>query len=162
MLYQFWIHTQQVDKLWWPLEYILNTPSHHRVHHGRNEYCIDKNYAAVLIIWDRMFGTFAAERDDEPVVYGLVSPIQTYDPIEIQCKYYKNIFQQLVDPRRTLRQKYELVFYGPGWNIESQVHYPIPKINASSSKPWHTSVSTFLKLYLLVQERLRPIVSSCR
>ena len=103
-----------MDKLWWPLEYILNTPSHHRVHHGRNEYCIDKNYAAVLIIWDRMFGTFAAERDDEPVVYGLVSPIQTYDPIEIQCKYYKTIFQQLVDPRRSFKEKYQLVFYGPG------------------------------------------------
>jgi len=57
-LYQFWIHTKLLPKLGW-LEYIINTPSQHRVHHGRNPYCIDKNYAGTLCIWDRMFGTFA-------------------------------------------------------------------------------------------------------
>ena len=67
-----------------PLEYILNTASHHRVHHGRNRYCIDKNYAGVLIIWDRIFDTFAAE--DEEVVYGLVHPLSSWDPIYTQVR----------------------------------------------------------------------------
>ncbi|KAF4794247.1 hypothetical protein TURU_103100 [Turdus rufiventris] len=65
-----------------PLEWILNTPSHHRVHHGRNPYCIDKNYGGTLIIWDRIFGTFEAE--DEQVVYGLTHPVNSFDPIMLQ------------------------------------------------------------------------------
>jgi len=74
LLYQFWIHTELVKDIG-PLEYILNSAKHHRVHHGSNRYCLDKNYAGVLIIWDRMFGTFEWERDDEPVVYGLVDQV---------------------------------------------------------------------------------------
>ncbi|KAM5204206.1 alkylglycerol monooxygenase isoform 3-T3 [Hipposideros larvatus] len=81
LLYQFWIHTEVVDKLG-PLELILNTPSHHRVHHGRNRYCIDKNYGGTLIIWDKIFGTFEAE--NEKVVYGLTHPINTFEPFKVQ------------------------------------------------------------------------------
>ncbi|KAM4791067.1 alkylglycerol monooxygenase isoform 3-T3 [Cyanocitta cristata] len=81
LLYQFWIHTEVITKLG-PLEWILNTPSHHRVHHGRNPYCIDKNYGGTLIIWDRIFGTFEAE--DEKVVYGLTHPVNSFDPIMLQ------------------------------------------------------------------------------
>ena len=83
LLYQFWIHTDVIGNLG-PFEYILNTPSHHRVHHGRNPYCIDKNYAGVFIIWDRLFGTFAAERENEQIAYGLIHPIKTFDPIDSQ------------------------------------------------------------------------------
>ncbi|XP_077613750.1 alkylglycerol monooxygenase isoform X2 [Crocuta crocuta] len=81
LLYQFWIHTEIINNLG-PLELILNTPSHHRVHHGRNRYCIDKNYAGILIIWDRIFGTFEAE--NEKVVYGLTHPINTFEPFMVQ------------------------------------------------------------------------------
>ncbi len=105
LLYQFWIHTEvsiepKKSTLWatrlicvfgiklidniGPFEYILNTASHHRVHHGRNPYCIDKNYAGVLIIWDRMFGTFAAEKKTEKVAYGLVHPVESFDPFYVQ------------------------------------------------------------------------------
>ena len=63
----------------------MNTPSHHRVHHGRNRYAIDKNYAGVFIIWDRMFGTFEPERTNEILSYGLIHPIKTFDPWEIQA-----------------------------------------------------------------------------
>lgn len=73
LLYQYWIHTELIDRLG-PLEWVLNTPSHHRVHHGSNAAYIDRNYGAILIIWDRLFGTFAAE--DEPVRYGLTYPLQ--------------------------------------------------------------------------------------
>ncbi|XP_048655604.1 alkylglycerol monooxygenase isoform X6 [Marmota marmota marmota] len=81
LLYQFWIHTEIINNLG-PLELILNTPSHHRVHHGKNRYCIDKNYGGTLIIWDRIFGTFEAEK--ERVIYGLTHPINTFDPLRVQ------------------------------------------------------------------------------
>lgn len=87
-LYQFWIHTQVIKTLG-PLEWVMNTPSHHRVHHGRNRYCIDKNYAGTLIIWDRMFGTFAAE--SEEVVYGLTHPLTTWDPVWTQLHHVVHI-----------------------------------------------------------------------
>ncbi|XP_043318694.1 alkylglycerol monooxygenase isoform X3 [Cervus elaphus] len=83
LLYQFWIHTEVIENLG-PLELILNTPSHHRVHHGRNRYCIDKNFAGTLIIWDRIFGTFEAE--NEKVVYGLTHPINTFEPFKVQVE----------------------------------------------------------------------------
>ncbi|CAL8290112.1 unnamed protein product [Merluccius merluccius] len=91
LLYQFWIHTEVIRDLG-PLEWILNTPSHHRVHHGRNEYCIDKNFGGVLIIWDRLFGTFAPEKDK--VVYGLVFPIKTFEVFYIQFHYYRYLWSQ--------------------------------------------------------------------
>jgi len=78
LLYQFWIHTELVDRLG-PLELVLNTPSHHRVHHGCNGAYIDKNHGGILIIWDRLFGTFVGE--DAPAVYGTVSPAGTWNPI---------------------------------------------------------------------------------
>ncbi|KAI4811377.1 hypothetical protein KUCAC02_014287, partial [Chaenocephalus aceratus] len=81
LLYQFWIHTELIKNLG-PLEWVFNTPTHHKVHHGRNSYCIDKNYGGILIIWDRLFGTFAAEKDK--VVFGLVSPINTFEILYVQ------------------------------------------------------------------------------
>ncbi|CAL4066099.1 unnamed protein product, partial [Meganyctiphanes norvegica] len=71
LLYQIWVHTNLINKCG-PLEWIFNTPSHHRVHHGSNKWCLDKNYGGVLIIWDRIFGTHQEELTDEPIVYGLV------------------------------------------------------------------------------------------
>ena len=82
-LYQFWIHTELVTSLG-PLGLILNTASHHKVHHGANRYCLDKNYAGVLIIWDRMFGTFQEEKQDIEVVYGLVDQPQFWNPLKHQ------------------------------------------------------------------------------
>ncbi|PAV79319.1 hypothetical protein WR25_26192 [Diploscapter pachys] len=87
-LYQFWIHTEMVPYLG-PFEYILNTPSAHRVHHGRNPYCIDRNYGGVLIIWDRLFGTYAAERKDEELAYGLVDPVNSFDQLYTQFFDFK-------------------------------------------------------------------------
>jgi alkylglycerol monooxygenase len=80
-IYGFWTHTEQVGKLWRPLEYIFVTPSHHRAHHGSNPEYIDKNYANFLILWDRLFGTFEPERNQ--VRYGLRTNIGTYNPLHI-------------------------------------------------------------------------------
>lgn len=81
LLYQYWIHTETIGSLG-PLEWLFNTPSHHRVHHGSNPRYIDKNHAGIFIIWDRLFGTF--EPEGEPVRYGLTKPVGTFNPVRIQ------------------------------------------------------------------------------
>ncbi|KAJ3110454.1 hypothetical protein HDU96_006609 [Phlyctochytrium bullatum] len=115
-LYQFWIHTETIPKLG-ILEYILNTPSAHRVHHGRNPYCIDKNYAGTLIIWDRLFGTYQEELDSEPVLFGLTHNIKSFDPIWVQTHHFYHVFTTCW---RTpgLMHKLAVLFAGPGWSPE--------------------------------------------
>ena len=90
-LYQFWIHTRLVGRLG-PLEWVMNTPSHHRVHHGVNPVCIDRNHAGVFIVWDRMFGTFAAEPDAEPV-YGTVEPHRSWNPLWANLAYWQHLLR---------------------------------------------------------------------
>jgi sterol desaturase/sphingolipid hydroxylase (fatty acid hydroxylase superfamily) len=79
LLYQFFIHAAWMPRLG-PLEWVINTPSHHRVHHAANPEYRDKNFGGALIVFDRLFGTFAAERDDVPCRYGLVIPLHSYNP----------------------------------------------------------------------------------
>ncbi len=112
LIYQFWIHTERVKRLPWPLELVLNTPSHHRVHHGSNEQYLDKNYGGILIIWDRLFGTFTGE--GERVRYGLTKDIDTYNPVRVAFHEYHDLW---ADMRRapTLRAKLAHAWHGPGW-----------------------------------------------
>ena len=111
LLYQFWIHTELIDRLG-PLEWVLNTPSHHRVHHGANQQYLDRNYAGIFIVWDRLFGTFVPE--GEPVAYGLTKNIKTYHPVRIAFHEFAAIAG---DVRRasTWRQRFGYVLRGPGW-----------------------------------------------
>jgi len=113
LLYQFWIHTEIVSTIG-PLELILNTASHHRVHHGANRYCLDKNYAGVLIIWDRMFGTFQAEREDVELVYGLVDQPQYWNPAKHQVGYYWKVWEK-VSSMDGVWNKVCAIIKGPGW-----------------------------------------------
>ncbi|NEQ54693.1 MAG: sterol desaturase family protein [Leptolyngbya sp. SIO3F4] len=94
LLYQFWIHTELIPKLGW-LEWAFNTPSHHRVHHAANPEYINRNYGGVLIIFDRLFGTFAAERSNRPPVYGLTHPIHSHNPIKIALHEWARLLQGL-------------------------------------------------------------------
>lgn len=110
-LYQFLLHTESVRTLG-PLEYFLNTPSHHRVHHGRDKYCIDKNYGGTLIIWDRMFGTFQAEQDRP--AYGLTHPVSTFDPWALQTLHLQHIWNQIWR-LKGFSNKLSAIFKGPGW-----------------------------------------------
>ena len=112
LLYQFWLHTEAVDQLG-PLEWILNTPSHHRVHHGKNVRYLDKNHAGIFIIWDRLFGTF--EPESERVVYGLTKDIETFNLVRIGFHEVAAIAR---DVRRApgLRAKLGYMFAPPGWS----------------------------------------------
>lgn len=93
LLYQYWVHTELVRKLGW-MDRVFVTPSNHRVHHGQNDYCIDRNYGGILILWDRMFGTFAEERDEEPVVYGLRKPLASYNPVWGNLNVYRDTWRK--------------------------------------------------------------------
>jgi alkylglycerol monooxygenase len=90
LLYQYWVHTQLVGRIGW-FEKILVSPSNHRVHHGQNDYCIDRNYGGILIIWDRMFGTYADERAAEPVVFGVKKPLASFNPVWANLHYWAEL-----------------------------------------------------------------------
>ena len=111
LLYQFWIHTDAIRSLG-PGEEVLNTPSHHRVHHGSNRRYLDRNHGSILIVWDRLFGTF--QREDEPVVYGLTKNIETYDPVRIAGHEYADILRDVAHST-TWRDRLGFVLRGPGW-----------------------------------------------
>lgn len=115
LLYQFWIHTETIDKMPNWFETIFNTPSHHRVHHGRNPIYLDRNHAGILIIWDRFFGTFQPELKDEKVTYGLVKNINTYNPIKIAFIEWVNLFKDALSGRKSLKNRFLYLIKPPGW-----------------------------------------------
>ena len=106
LLYQFWIHTEAIDRLG-PLEWVMNTPSHHRVHHARNPKYLDKNYAGMFIIWDRMFGTFQPE--EEQPVYGITKPLQSWNPLWANLAAWVELFEDAWHAPRIARQDQNLV-----------------------------------------------------
>ena len=115
LLYQYWIHTELIDKMPRWFEAIFNTPSHHRVHHGSNPLYLDRNHAGILIIWDKLFGTFQAELDEEKVVYGLTSNIKTYNPITIAFHEWTSIFKDVLTSKTSFLNKLKYFIKPPGW-----------------------------------------------
>ncbi len=113
LLYQFWVHTRQVGKLGW-FDRVFCSPSNHRVHHGQNDYCIDRNYGGILILWDRLFGSFVEERDDEPIVYGIRGALHSFNPWRANLHIYAGMAQ---DIRLTHRwsDKLRVLVKHPGW-----------------------------------------------
>lgn len=129
-VYQFWIHTQLINKLGW-LEYVFNTPSHHRVHHGKNAQYIDKNYAGSLIIWDKLFGTF--EPESAPVDYGVTEPLHTWNPFIANIK----VIQDVMHYGKKLHNKLLVLaafFKPPEWIIQQLEQQGIPKVSRSVQK----------------------------
>jgi sterol desaturase/sphingolipid hydroxylase (fatty acid hydroxylase superfamily) len=112
LLYQYWIHTELIGTLG-PIEWIMNTPSHHRVHHGSNVEYLDRNHAGIFIIWDRLFGTFEPEK--APVVYGLTKNIETFRPLWIAFHEWAALF---ADVRRaaSFGERLQYLFRPPGWS----------------------------------------------
>ena len=111
LIYQFWIHTEAVRSIG-RLENVLNTPSHHRVHHGTNRQYLDRNHGSILIVWDKLFGTF--EREDERVVYGLTTNIDTYNPVTIATHEWRDIGRDVAGST-TWRERWSYLLRGPGW-----------------------------------------------
>lgn len=131
LLYQFWIHTTWIPKLGW-LEYVLNTPSAHRVHHASNPEYIDANYGGVLIIFDRLFGTYVAERDDIPIRYGLVKPLHSYNPLRVEFHEWLSLIKDL-GGARSLKEVLGHFLMPPGWRPGEKLLNPRPKVRANPS-----------------------------
>ena len=121
LIYQFWVHTELVHKMPAMVEWIFNTPSHHRVHHASNIQYLDCNHAGVLIIWDRLFGTFSEELDDCPPRYGLTKNINTYNPLKVAAAEYANLFHDVFQAKTT-KDKLRYLFLAPGWAPEGRDH----------------------------------------
>ena len=158
LICQFWFHTRAITKLPSIIEFIMNTPSHHRVHHGRNEYCLDKNYGGIFIVFDRLYGTFEPEQElvtEDPitkeksdVVYGLTAPLNSFDPIQSQHHSLVSIFKTcrkissksssaIFNGKSELFiwwNRLQVVFRGPGWDIFSQTWYECPPVLVPPSK----------------------------
>ena len=117
LIYQFFLHTERVDRLPRPVEWVMNTPSHHRVHHGSNDVYLDRNYGGILIIWDRMFGTF--EPEGERVRYGLTTNIDTYNPVRVAFGEYAALWRD-VRSARGIRDAARYIVNPPGWNAETR------------------------------------------
>ena len=130
LLYQFWIHTETIGKLG-RLEEVLNTPSHHRVHHGSNRRYIDRNHGSILIVWDRLFGTF--QREDEPVVYGLTSNVGSFNPVRIATHEHADILRD-VARARTWRDRLGYVFRGPGWAYERNAELELGRLRSTPAR----------------------------
>ncbi len=148
---QFWYHTRHIGKMGF-LEYILVTPSHHRVHHAINPEYLDKNHSQIFIIWDKLFGTFQEELPDVPPVYGITRPVSTWNPIKIN---FQHIWLLIKDAWRTQswKDKFLIWFKPTGWRpADVTEKYPVPKIN----DPYHfekynPTVSQGIEIWAWVQ-----------
>ncbi len=116
LVYQFWIHTETIGRMWNWVEFIFNTPSHHRVHHATNPRYLDANYAGTLIIWDRMFGTFVEELEEDLPRYGIVKNIGTFNPVKVAFHEWIGMFKDAFSPGLTIGQRLRYLFMPPGWS----------------------------------------------
>lgn len=149
LLYQFWIHTESINKLPKWFEAVFNTPSHHRVHHARNPKYIDKNHAGTFIVWDKLFGTFKAE--EERPIYGITKNLNSWNPVWANVAHYSDMWGDIKSiPKFTDKIRY--VFEKPGWLPDYMGGYRAPQdVDAHSYVKFNTETAARLNIYVLVQ-----------
>lgn len=146
-LYQFWIHTRTINRMGF-LETFLNTPSHHRVHHGKNPKYIDRNHGGTLIIWDKLFGTFQPE-EDEPV-YGTVKPLASWNPMWATFSYWTHLWR-LSGKTRSWWDKLRVWFTRPGWKpADCGPREAIPEVDAEKFKKYRPPVERATRWYTIL------------
>ena len=157
---QFWYHTQHIGKMGF-LEKIIVTPSHHRVHHALNKEYIDKNYGQILIIWDKIFGTFQEEMPDVKAVYGITRPVRTWNPIKIN---FLHLWLMIKDAwnAKNLKDKFRIWFMPTGWRPDDvAAKYPVYKIeDAYNFEKYDPQASTWLAVWSWVQLSLLLLLVS--
>ena len=147
-LYQFWIHTRLIGRLG-PLEWVLNTPSHHRVHHGRDPKYIDRNHGGTLIVWDRLFGTFRVE-EEEPV-YGITRPLRSFNPLWANFQVWADLAGMAGRTRR-LRDGLRLLWKRPGWRPEDLGGYVAPpEVDPADRVTYDVKIPKGIRAYVLTQ-----------
>jgi alkylglycerol monooxygenase len=158
LIYQFWVHTQVVRRMGM-LDYVLVTPSNHRVHHAQNERYIDKNYGGMLILWDRLFGTFEDERDDDPVIFGVRKPLANWNPFWANWQVYDYL---LFDARRTRRwrDKVGIWFRRTGWRPQDVAsRYPNARSDIKQFTRFDARPLPGLRGYVLAQFLVALVVT---
>jgi alkylglycerol monooxygenase len=149
LVYQFWIHTRAVGRLGWVTELVMNTPSHHRVHHGVNPKYQDKNYAGVFITWDRMFGTFV--REEEEPVYGITHQLASWNPLWANVHVFVEIWR-LARRTRGWRNKLRVVFGSPSWRPDDVGPSIVPpEVTVDNYAKFDTVVPGAVNWYALAQ-----------
>jgi sterol desaturase/sphingolipid hydroxylase (fatty acid hydroxylase superfamily) len=149
LLYQFWIHTEVIDKLPRWFEYLFNTPAHHRVHHGRDPKYIDKNHAGTLMIWDRMFGTF--QREEETPTYGITTPVNSWNPVKANLQPFVLLWREMKTVPGFLN-KIRLAVMPPGWYPDELGGFRPPKpVDKATYKKYDIQISPALNFYLFAQ-----------
>jgi sterol desaturase/sphingolipid hydroxylase (fatty acid hydroxylase superfamily) len=151
LLYQYWVHTELVRKLGWA-DRVFVTPSNHRVHHGQNDYCIDRNYGGIFIIWDRLFGTFAEERDGEPVVYGIRKPLASYNPVWGNLNVYLDVFRKSLSAG-SMFAAVRTWFDPPGGRGVALAH-----LDPQSVKKFETGTPPGMRRYAVAQYALLAVI----
>lgn len=149
LLYQFWVHTEQVGRLGW-FDRVFVSPSNHRVHHAVNDIYLDKNYGGILILWDRLFGTFIEERDDETIVYGTRSPLRSWNPVWANLEVYKAIWTDARRARR-VRDKLRIWLARPGWKpVDVAERFPAAPFDIGRAR-YDPPLPVAAQLYCLAQ-----------
>ncbi len=146
LLYQFWIHTEHINKLPGWFEWLMNTPSHHRVHHGRNPKYIDKNFAGVFITWDRMFGTFKEE--EERPTYGITTPLRSWNPIYANFSHYIYLLKT-TSKSRSIKDTIKILFKKPGWQPDYMGGYMAPTMPEGDYEKYQTPFLPARSWYVL-------------
>jgi alkylglycerol monooxygenase len=144
-LYQFWIHTQLVGKIRGPVDWVLNLPSHHRVHHAINPQYLDKNYGATLVIWDRLFRTY--EEENDAPVYGITKPLRSFDPMWAQVHYWLDMLRMMRAARRPI-DKLRVWFASPAWKPDGYV-VEAPPVEGRTK--YDRPISRGLSIYVVLQ-----------
>ncbi|VVO98558.1 sterol desaturase family protein [Pseudomonas fluorescens] len=150
LLYQFWVHTQHIPKLGW-FEGFFVTPSNHRAHHAQNALYMDRNYGGVFIIWDRLFGSFQEEDDNEPVIFGVTTPLASWNPLWANVQFYAQLWD---DARRAESQwdKLRIWFMRTGWRpADVAARYPTSKPDLSLFRKFEVPLDSRQQLYVVLQ-----------
>ena len=150
LIYQFWVHTQLIERMG-VLDRILVTPSNHRVHHAQNERYIDKNYGGILILWDRLFGTFEDERQEEPVVFGVRKPLANWNPIWANFQVYDYLLFDALRTRRW-RDKLGIWFRRTGWRpADMQALHPKAQTDLETFEKYDPEIGVGMHRYVMFQ-----------
>ncbi|NWB96208.1 sterol desaturase family protein [Pseudomonas gingeri] len=150
LLYQFWVHTRHVPKLGW-YEWFFVTPSNHRAHHAQNALYMDRNYGGVFILWDRLFGTFQEEDEREPVIFGVTTPLASWNPLWANLQFYAQLWS---DARRTQSywDKLRIWFMRTGWRpADVAAKYPLNKPDLSQFRKFEVHLEVRQQIYLALQ-----------
>lgn len=150
LLYQFWVHTRHIPKLGL-FEWVFITPSNHRVHHAQNQIYMDRNYGGVFILWDRLFGSFQEELDEHPVVFGVTTPLASWNPLWANLQVYAALWE---DAKRTSStwDKLRIWFMRTGWRpADVAAAYPQAKPDLSQFVKFDVPLSLYRKVYATVQ-----------